>query len=96
MDKVKVVNEISKLIHKLGKESGVKLEKIVGIGIGTIGLVDTRKGIVKEAINIGWRDIPLRDLIKKRFNGIPVYIDNVANLAALGEKQTGDDCLNRK
>ncbi|MCD6232431.1 ROK family protein [Candidatus Aerophobetes bacterium] len=88
-DKTRVIKQVSNLILKEIQESGVKLEKIIGIGIGTIGLVDTEKGIVEEAVNIGWRNVPLRDLIKERFNDIPVYIDNVANLSALGEKQAG-------
>lgn len=88
-DKSCVTKQIINLVRKIAKESNIKLEKIIGIGIGTIGLVDTEKGIVEEAINIGWKNIPLRDLLKEKLDSIPVYIDNVANLAALGEKQAG-------
>jgi len=84
-----VTRQIIDLVRRIARESSVQLEKIIGIGVGTIGMVDTEKGIVEEAINIGWENIPLRDLIKEELDNIPVYIDNVANLAALGEKQVG-------
>jgi len=88
-DKIWVTRQIIDLVRRIAKESSVQIEKIIGIGVGTIGLVDTKKGIVEEAINIGWKNITLRDLIKEELNNIPIYIDNVANLAALGEKQAG-------
>ena len=84
-----VTRQIIDLVRRIARESSVQLEKIIGIGVGTIGMVDTEKGIVEEAINIGWENIPLRDLIKEELDNIPVYIDNVANLAALGEKRAG-------
>jgi len=89
MNKSWVARQIINFVRRTARESSIKLEKIIGIGVGTIGLVDTEKGIVEEAINIGWKNIPLKDLIKEELNNIPVYIDNVANLAALGEKQAG-------
>lgn len=66
-------------------ESLVIRKKIVGIGIGTPGLVNLEKGIVYEAPNIpGWDNVPLTSIYKKRF-GFPVFIENDANSAALGE-----------
>lgn len=58
---------------------------VVGIGIGTPGLVDLEKGIVYEAPNIpDWDNVPLANSYKKRF-GIPTFLENDANSAALGE-----------
>ncbi|WP_163970000.1 ROK family protein [Oceanobacillus halotolerans] len=36
--------------------------KIIGIGIGVPGLVDSDAGIVFEAVNIGWKDVPLANI----------------------------------
>ncbi|MCC3374813.1 ROK family transcriptional regulator [Cohnella sp. REN36] len=60
---------------------------IVGIGVGVPGLVD-RQGTVLFAPNLDWRDIPLRDALNRTF-GIPVLIDNEANVGAIGEQKYG-------
>ena len=69
-----------------GIESALeRTTNIVGIGIGTPGLVDLDKGIVYEAPNIpDWDNVPVASIYRKRF-GIPVFLENDANSAALGE-----------
>jgi len=58
---------------------------VVGIGIGTPGLVNLEKGIVYEAPNIpGWNNVPLASIYKREF-GIRTFLENDANSAALGE-----------
>lgn len=67
---------------------GQLLEKpfqpIVGIGIGTAGLVNTSKGVVVNAVNLDWKDFPLGPLLKARFN-LPVSIMNDSQADAIGE-----------
>lgn len=60
---------------------------VVGIGVGVPGLVD-RGGAVLYAPNLGWRDVPLQDALNRAF-GIPVLIDNEANVGAIGERKFG-------
>ncbi|CAI6065572.1 ROK family transcriptional regulator [Cohnella sp. JJ-181] len=60
---------------------------VVGIGVGVPGLVD-RGGSVLYAPNLGWRDVPLQDALSRAF-GLPVLIDNEANVGAIGERQFG-------
>lgn len=60
---------------------------IVGIGVGVPGLVD-RGGTVLYAPNMDWRDVPLKDALGRTF-GVPVMIDNEANVGALGEQKFG-------
>jgi N-acetylglucosamine repressor len=55
---------------------------LLGIGIGTPGLVDTTRGIVLSAVNLDWRDLPLGSLLQERY-GLPTYIANDSQLAAL-------------
>src|SRR5699024_2057376 len=55
-----------------------------GVGVGAPGFVNRQTGIVEEAVNIGWKNYDLRDRIKK-LSGLPVVIENDANLAALAE-----------
>jgi len=60
----------------------------MGIGVGVWGLVDQAKGVIKFAPNLKWRDIPLREEWEKKFR-VPVYLENDANAAALGEYYFG-------
>jgi N-acetylglucosamine repressor len=57
---------------------------ILGIAIGTPGLVDPHNGIVRQAVNLGWHDLPLRQLLVERYD-TAVYIANDSQAAALGE-----------
>jgi glucokinase len=58
--------------------------EIVGVGIGSPGPLDTRRGIVLLTPNLGWVDFPLRDILAGRL-GLPGALDNDANCAVLGE-----------
>jgi N-acetylglucosamine repressor len=62
---------------------------ILGIGIGTPGLMDARRGVVRNAVNLDWRDLPLGDLLEERYE-LPVYIANDSQVAALAEFTFGD------
>ncbi len=68
----------------LGKAGG----PILGIGVGTPGLVDARRGMVTKAVNLDWQNLALGDLIETRF-GLPVYVGNDSQLAAQGEFMFG-------
>ncbi|MBZ5704599.1 MAG: ROK family protein [Acidobacteriia bacterium] len=60
-----------------------------GIGIGVAGIIDMRKGVLRESPNLpGWADYPVRAEIEKRL-GTRVVLENDANCAALGEKWLG-------
>jgi len=57
---------------------------LLGIGIGTPGLVDTTSRVVVRAVNLGWRTMPLGDLLQERYN-LPIYVANDSQLAALAQ-----------
>jgi predicted NBD/HSP70 family sugar kinase len=61
---------------------------LLGIGLGTPGLIDTATGTVRWAINLDWRDLPLGERLQERF-GVPVYVVNDSQAAALAELTFG-------
>jgi N-acetylglucosamine repressor len=61
---------------------------LLGIGIGTPGLMDPIQGVVRRAVNLNWQDLPLRHLLKDRY-GLPVHVANDSQLAALAEYTFG-------
>lgn len=56
---------------------------VLGIGIGTPGLV-TPDGKVVVAPNLGWKDVPLREVVREAFD-LPTSVVNDADMAALGQ-----------
>jgi glucokinase len=73
-------------IVKLAKASiaQVKGKKIVGVGIGSPGPLDTKTGVVLLTPNLGWVNMPLRDRVSAGL-GLPATLDNDANCAIFGE-----------
>jgi len=57
---------------------------LLGIGIGTPGLVDSRTGTIRRAVNLDWRDLPLGTIVGDRY-GVPVNVANDSQAAALAE-----------
>jgi len=62
---------------------------IGAIGIGVPGPLDAQTGVVKRPPKLkGWIDVPLGNIVQKEY-GIPVWIENDANVYALAEKWLG-------
>ena len=63
--------------------------RFLGAGIGVPGIIDVEAGMMRKSANLpGWSDYPVRDEIERRL-GARVFLDNDANVAALGEKWLG-------
>jgi predicted NBD/HSP70 family sugar kinase len=62
-----------------------------GIVVGVPGLVDSKRGVVALAPNLGWHGLPLADRLQAELGAlqVPVTVDNEANLAALAEYTFG-------
>jgi len=87
LDGTQALNRVYDLIDGLLRVTDVP---ILGIGIGSPGLMDAAHGIVINSVNLGWRNLPLRDLLQERYD-LPVYIANDCQVAALGEFTFGDN-----
>ena len=61
---------------------------VLGIGVGTPGVIDTRTGTIRWAVNLDWQDLPLGQLLGER-TGLPVYVANDSQAAALAEYAFG-------
>ncbi|WP_017585850.1 ROK family transcriptional regulator [Nocardiopsis ganjiahuensis] len=67
---------------------------VVGVSVAVPGLIDAPSGTVTRAPNLGWRDVPLRDLLRSRLadsalSEATVLVDNDANLGAMAEYRFG-------
>ncbi|WP_406000036.1 ROK family protein [Streptomyces sp. NBC_00829] len=57
-------------------------------GVAVPGIVDAERGIAVYAANLGWRDVPLRDLIAERL-GVPVALGHDVRAGGLAEGRIG-------
>lgn len=83
-----VLSRIIQVIDRVMEESGKRPEEIKAIGIGSPGPLDAKKGIILTTPNLPFRNFKLVEPILDKYN-IPTYLDNDANVAAIGEFMLG-------
>jgi glucokinase len=83
-----ITTDICKAIFMKMDELNESKSKLAGIGVGAPGFINMETGFIYKAVNIGWTDFPLKDRLEVE-TGLPVVVDNDANLAALGEMWRG-------
>ena len=84
-----IVDEMIASIQHRMELLGLSAENFLGIGMGSPGVVNREKGTVVGAYNLNWKtEQPIKEKIEGAL-GIPFFIDNDANVAALGEQWVG-------
>lgn len=79
-----IVAKLKELAQEISNNVTLK-----AMGIGVPGEVNVQDGILREPVNLpGWDDAPLVDIMKSKMS-CPVFLDNDANVAALGEYTFG-------
>jgi len=53
---------------------------ILGLGVGTPGLVDSERGLIREAVSLEWVDVPLAQILAEGLD-VPVYVANDSSRA---------------
>lgn len=84
-----IVPDIIDSIKHRFESHGLTKDDFLGIGMGSPGVVDSEAGTVIGAYNLNWKTL---QLVKEQFEtalGLPFFIDNDANVAALGEQWVG-------
>ena len=85
-----VLDKVAEQILALARQSPGAL---MGVGIGSPGKVDATQGVVYNAVNLGWDEVPLTEeiasRIKRTANAVPIWVQKDANLSALGEQYFG-------
>ncbi|HEY0168331.1 MAG TPA: ROK family protein [Jatrophihabitans sp.] len=79
----RLVAQWKRTLHKTGRQAS----SLCGIGVGLPGPVNAETGrLVQPPLMPGWHDYPIIEYLAKRFD-VPAFIENDANLMALGEAQ---------
>lgn len=84
----KAVETMARVVTALATQGSVRKNQLLGVGVGLAGIVDGAYGVLRQSPYLGWRDVPLRDMLQARVR-VPVYIDNDVNTLTLTEKWFG-------
>jgi glucokinase len=85
LDQAKVVSAVVDAVNEVREAAPIEVE---AVGFGIPCLIDQRTGTAVMAVNLPITDFPLRDVMAERL-GLPVFVDNDANVAALAEHRYG-------
>jgi predicted NBD/HSP70 family sugar kinase len=82
-----VLGAVRETFRAMLEETSCALDDVCGIGVGVPGPVDFETGRVRNPPMMpGWHDHPIRQTLADDF-GVPVFVDNDANLMGLGEQR---------
>ena len=79
-----IVKDMASLAQRIIRESGYNIKDILAVGIGCPGSIDKKNGVVVYSNNIVMDHVPMSEEFRKYLD-LPVFLENDANAAALGE-----------
>ena len=83
-----VADQMAAAARAAAEQAGIGMEEIQSVGIGSPGTIEPQHGLIKFWSNLDFEDVPLAALMEERLNK-PIYLENDANAAALGEFAAG-------
>lgn len=86
-----IFDDIASVCRVAMEEAEVSISEISSVGMGTPGTVN-KEGIIEFSNNLKFDNIPAKDMLRERLGDVPVYLENDANCAALGEAYAGCGC----
>jgi glucokinase-like ROK family protein len=84
-DQQTILDRLLELLRQAVERGSERFGRVLGIAIGVPGLVDETGDTLLFAPNLGWKNVALRQMVREQFDDVPVYMDNEANMATLGE-----------
>jgi glucokinase len=84
----KIVERMVEGIELACREAGLSPSALGGVGVGAPGAVDHISGVVLEAVNLRWNEVPLAEILTQKV-GVPTVLDNDVNVAVFGEWKMG-------
>lgn len=71
------LDRVAETIRMALEDANVDASAVQGIGAGCPGPLDLKKGIILQAPNLGWLDVPLESFLKKEFSCTAVICNDV-------------------
>lgn len=84
-----VLSTLAEAAQRVMSRSGVDPERIIGLGVSFMGLIDRTKGVVLRSTSLmEWNRINISETFERKFS-FPAYVENNANAMVLGETRFG-------
>lgn len=83
-----IIDDMVMISNRMMEHEGIDISEIKYIGIGIPGKIDRDSGVIIYSNNLNFNNVPIVERIQKQLD-LPVYIENDANAAALGEAYSG-------
>ncbi len=85
-----VAEVMAQAARAAAENAGLKLEEAASLGIGSPGTIDPERGVIQYWSNLDFQNVPLAALLREKVEAeLPIYMENDANAAALGEFAAG-------
>jgi glucokinase len=84
-----VIRRMATCVREALEQASVAAGEVAGVGVGAAGLTDWRTGVVVLASNLGWRNVPVKERLEQKLDGLRVEVDKDTNVAALAEARLG-------
>ncbi len=88
-DPIAAIEAIERETRSVLRKSKVAPSKVLGVGVGLSGVIETSTGVCKFSHLLQWSDVELAEPLRNRL-GLPVWVDNDVNALAVAEKWAGD------
>lgn len=83
-----IFDSIKEAVDMAVVNAGISYDEIISVGIGTPGSVNKDTGAIEFSNNLKFHNVPAKEMLEERLKK-PVYLENDANAAALGEAVAG-------
>lgn len=81
--------DMAKACFAAVEDAGISMDDVASVGIGSPGTINKETGMIEFSNNLEFFNVPARALLQEKLGNKPVYLDNDANCAALGEAFAG-------
>jgi glucokinase len=82
------LERIVAVVKEALKDASVDRKQLAGIGIGCPGPLDPIRGVIHEAPNLGWKNVPVKETLESAF-GCPAVVGNDVDVGVFGEYRFG-------
>ncbi len=83
-----IFDDIAVAVKMAVNDAGITMDDVASVGVGTPGSVNKNNGYIEFSNNLEFNQVPAKEMLEARI-GKPVYLENDANCAALGEAIAG-------
>lgn len=82
------IETMSLVVETLAREASLEKRQLLGVGLGLAGIIDEQHGRLRHSPILGWRDVPVGNLLQNRVQ-TSVYVGNDVDTLTLTEKWFG-------